>query len=230
MPLLAAGAAVLVAAIGIVWLVGSLLFPTTPATSDDTSVRDPIVSEEGDILLAYDQSATPVSTPRERWAQGVMPYLFQTDVAWADAPYAGGDVAANACGPTCMTMVYIYLTGGTSYDPASMAAFADANNYAPTGATEWSFMTQGAAQLGITGTAINPTRSVLTEQLAAGNPVILSVRPGDFTTVGHYIVLTGIDEHGMVSVHDPNSVMNSAVKWGIADLCRQASMAWAFTA
>lgn len=232
--LLGAAALVLVLAlvIGIGSLIGSALFPAAPAddTVEETPATTPLVDEDGNITLAYNVAATPVSTPRSRWAQGQMPYLYQCDVAWADKPYAGDTVAQNACGPTCLTMVYIYLTGRTDYDPATMSAFADANGYAPTGATEWRFMTEGAAQLGITGQAINPTRGRITAELTAGHPVIMSVRPGDFTTVGHYIVLTDIDDRGMVTVHDPNNAMNSATRWGIATLCNQASMTWSFSA
>lgn len=93
--------------------------------------------------------AYAVSTPRSEWTQGTMPHLYQTDPAWANKSYAGGTVRANACGPTSLTMVYIYLTGRTDLDPGAMAAFADENNFAPTGATEWSFMTEGASMLGI---------------------------------------------------------------------------------
>ena len=60
-----------------------------------------------------------------------MPHLYQTDPAWANKSYAGGTVRANACGPTSLTMVYIYLTGRTDLDPGAMAAFADENNFAP---------------------------------------------------------------------------------------------------
>lgn len=157
-----------------------------------------------------------------------MPHLYQTDPAWASEPYAGGTVRSNACGPTSLAMVYVCLTGRTDMDPASMAAFADEHNFAPTGATEWSFMTEGAAMLGISSTHINPTRRSITEALAGGRPVICSVDPGDFTSVGHYIVLRSIDERGMVEVFDPNSPYNSARRWGIQRILNQTKACWSF--
>ncbi len=90
----------------------------------------------------------PASTQRSSWQQGSMPYLFQTDPLWAQKPYAGATVALNGCGPTCLTMVYIYLTGNTDLTPADMCARADAGGYAPTGATEWRFMTEMPSKLG----------------------------------------------------------------------------------
>lgn len=172
--------------------------------------------------------AYAASTPRSEWAQGTMPHLYQTDPAWANKSYAGGTVRANACGPTSLSMVYIYLTGRTDLDPGAMAAFADENNFAPTGATEWSFMTEGAAMLGINSTYINPSRSDITNALANGRPVICSVDPGDFTTVGHYIVLRSIDNRGMVEVFDPNSPYNSAHRWGIQRIINQTKACWSF--
>lgn len=64
-------------------------------------------------------------------------------------------------------------------------------------------MTEGASMLGINSAYINPSRRDITNALANGRPVICSVSPGDFTTVGHYIVLRSIDDRGMVEVFDP---------------------------
>ena len=36
-----------------------------------------------------------------------MPHIYQIDPAWSELPYAGGTIRENACGPTCLTMVYI---------------------------------------------------------------------------------------------------------------------------
>lgn len=172
--------------------------------------------------------AAPVSTPRESWTRGAIPHLYQIDAAWAELPYGGETVRQNGCGPTTLTMVYVGLTGRTDLDPGSMAEFADAGNYAPTGATEWAFMTKGAAQLGLQSCAIPVTRAAVTRALEQGSPVICSVEPGDFTSVGHYIVLAGIDDRGMVEVRDPNSALNSTRRWGIQRLIEQTANCWAF--
>lgn len=228
------GSLVALAAVGalVAGIWGVVIPVLTADTATETAYDEPavLIDDELTAVISYNLASTPISTPIEQWTAGVMPYLFQTDPAWADEPYAGGTVAENGCGPTALTMVYVYLTGDTSYTPASMSAFADENNYAPTGATEWAFMTDGAAQLGISGWQVNPNRASVTSELEAGHPVILSMRPGTFTTVGHFIVLTGIDENGQVTVHDPNSLLNSVRTWGITELLNQASMAWAFSA
>lgn len=158
-----------------------------------------------------------------------MPHLYQTDAAWSTEPYGGGTVAANACGPTAMTMLYVYFTGSDLMDPGSMAAWADANNYAPTGATEWSYMTEGAAAFGFYAEMVDPTRSIVEGALQDGNPVVCVVGPGDFTNLGHYIILKSIDDRAMVEVYDPNSPENSARKWPLVRVLNQTEVAWVYS-
>lgn len=173
-------------------------------------------------------TAAPFSTPKSTWKQGKMPHLYQTDPQWAYLPYATGTISKNGCGPTALSMVYVYLTGKTDLGPVQMCAFADAGNYAPTGSTEWEFMTEGAQSLGLGSEAIPVTRSSIMQALGAGQPVICVVNPGDFTNIGHFIVLKSIDDRGMVEVFDPNSPVTSAKRWGIQRIINQTSNCWTF--
>lgn len=168
------------------------------------------------------------STPRSQWQAGTMPHIYQIDPAWSELPYAGGTIRQNACGPTCLTMVYIYKTGKTDMTPVDMCALSEAGNYAPTGATEWSFMTNGAWQLGLNGTELHIDRSSITQALRSGVPIIATVRPGTFTSVGHYIVLYGIDEADQIGVYDPNSASRSARRWGVVEVLNEIEAAWAY--
>ena len=168
------------------------------------------------------------STPRSQWQAGTMPHIYQIDPAWSELPYAGGTIRQNACGPTCLTMVYIFKTGRTDMTPVDMCALSEAGNYAPTGATEWSFMTSGAWQLGLNGTELHNDRDSMTQALRSGAPVIAAVRPGTFTNVGHYIVLYGIDDADQIGVYDPNSASRSARRWGAVEVLNEAEAMWAY--
>ena len=168
------------------------------------------------------------STPRNQWRAGEVPHIYQTDPVWAEKSYAGGTIRKNACGPTCLTMVYVYKTGKTDMTPVEMCAFAERGNYCPTGATEWSFMLYGAASLGLDATQLQVDRDDLENSLKAGDAVIASVRPGTFTNVGHYIVLHGIDDAGQVTVYDPNSEARSLRKWGIVEILDEVNALWAY--
>ena len=65
----------------------------------------------------------------------------------------------------------------------------------------------------------------MTNALENGNPVILAMGEGDFTTTGHYIVLTGL-ENGFFKVNDPNSVENSRKLWSYEQLEGQIRNIW----
>ena len=168
------------------------------------------------------------STPRSQWSAGTMPHIYQIDPAWSELPYAGGTIRQNGCGPTCLTMVYIFKTGRTDMTPADMCALSEAGNYAPTGATEWSFMTSGAWRLGLNGTQLYNDRDAMAQALRSGAPVIAAVRPGTFTNVGHYIVLYGIDDANQIGVYDPNSPSRSARRWGVVEVLNEIEAMWAY--
>lgn len=175
------------------------------------------------------EGAAAVSTPKSEWNRGTIPHLYQTDSAWASKPYAGTDVLTAGCGPACMTMVYVGLTGKTDYDPASMAAFSETNGFVDSGMTSWSFMTDGAAMLGLSAEELPADANVLVAALREGKPVIASVRPGDFTTVGHFIVIAGVDEAGNLVINDPNSPENSIKSWDAQRVLSQCANLWAYS-
>ena len=170
------------------------------------------------------------STPVSDWRRGEVPFLYQTDPTWANEPYAGGTIRENGCGPTCLAMVYVDLTGKTDHGPAEMAALSERSGYTVDGMTAWAFMAEGAAELGLSSSEVPADADRLRAELEAGDPVIASVRPGDFTTTGHFIVLAGVNKNGELIVHDPNSPERSAQTWDIERVLNQCNNLWAFSA
>ena len=169
------------------------------------------------------------STPRSEWRAGEVPFLYQTDPQWASHPYAGGTVEKNGCGPTCLSMVYVTLTGRGDLDPAAMADFSERGGYTTDGMTAWALMSDGAAELGLVSEELSASAAAVREALLAGKPVICSVGPGDFTTTGHFIVLAGLTEDGEVVVHDPNSAERSEQPWDLERVLGQCLNLWAFS-
>ena len=169
------------------------------------------------------------STPSSQWRQGEVPSLFQIDPQWSEEPYAGGTIHANGCGPTCLSMVYVALTGQTDLDPKGMARFSEAQGHTVDGMTAWTLMTDGAASLGLESREVPASADAMREELRAGHPVICSVIPGDFTTTGHFIVLAGIAEDGGIIVRDPNSAQNTERTWDLDRIISQCANAWAFS-
>ena len=52
---------------------------------------------------------------------------------------------------------------------------------------------------------------------------------GDFTNVGHFIVLSDIDDSGNVTVHDPASAWRSSHTWPIDTIVGQSTYSWALS-
>lgn len=169
------------------------------------------------------------STPKREWRAGNVPYLYQTDAAWSDYQYAGATVGTSGCGPTCLSMAYVALTGKTDRDPASMSAFSQINGYVEDGQTSWLLMSEGASKLGLTSVEVPADEDALRNHLTSGHPVIASVAPGDFTTTGHFIVITGIDEQGNLDIRDPNSAERSGMTWDVDRVLGQCRNLWAFS-
>ena len=60
--------------------------------------------------------------------------------------------------------------------------------------TMWSLMTEGAAAYGVRSEQINISQTEIKQHLDQGDIVICSVRQGDFTTGGHFILLYDYDD------------------------------------
>lgn len=78
------------------------------------------------------------------------------------------------------------------------------------------------------GTETPLDENTMKAQLDEGHPIIASMRPGDFTTEGHFIVIYGYDEEGFL-VHDPNSRLRSEEEWTFQTLYPQIKNLWAYS-
>lgn len=180
-------------------------------------------------LRMFQNLSTSNSTPVVEWRRGEVPYLYQTDTAWADTPYAGATIKTHGCGPTALNMVYIALTGKTSLNPEKIAAYAQENGYVDSGATSWVFMSEGAHGLGINSRELSADESAIKAQLNMGHPIICIVGPGDFTTDGHFIVLTKVADDGTIEIRDPNSVERSHKTWDAKRILSQCRNLWVYS-
>lgn len=161
---------------------------------------------------------------------GDIPLFLQWDARWGYRLYGQSLMGLAGCGPTSLSMVYCGLTGDSSMDPYAMACYADANGYHIEGSgTTWDFMDRGAAGLGLTVHDVAFDAASIGETLRSGMPIICIMGPGDFTTDGHFIVLTGIDAAGNVTIHDPNSKHNSERTWTLDTLMSQMLDLWAYS-
>ena len=170
-----------------------------------------------------------VSTPASAWRKGEMPYLYQRDPAWENKAYAGETIGTSGCGPTCLSMVYVALTGRTNFSPERMCAFSEQGGFTEDGMTRWALLDEGASQLGLSSRFIALTPAAIEDELLQGHPVILSMGKGEFTDVGHFIVAAGISDDGQLIIRDPNSPVRSHTTWDAQRVLDQAKSAWTFS-
>lgn len=160
--------------------------------------------------------------------QGQFPLLLQWDARWGYVRYGDDLLAVTGCGPTCLAMAAAGLTGDNAITPAAVAEQAQRDGYWVDGVTSWGLMTDGCRAWGLVSEELPLTESAVTGALDEGRPIICSVRPGDFTTTGHFILLAGLEEEGL-RVNDPNSPQNSDRLWTYDELEPQIRNLWAFS-
>ena len=159
-----------------------------------------------------------------------VPRRYQWDMRWGYKIYGSGPMGLTGCGPTCLSMVAIYLTGNTDLTPAWMADYAMNNgyyDYEDNSGSYWSLMTDGAYGLGIDVVEITTEEDRMIRNLDVGNPIIAIVGEGQFTDGGHFIVITGHSD-GYFTVNDPNSVANSERLWTFEELEEEIITLWVF--
>lgn len=184
------------------------------------------------FVLEYPQKkdqATAIDLSEYKNASSV-PLLMQWDQRWGYREYSGSLFGLAGCGPTCLSMVSIYLTGDTTMNPAWMADFATQHGYVSDGiGSTWTLFSEGGKKLGLDVVELPLDEQRIVDNLQAGNPIIVAVGKGDFTASGHFIVMTGYQD-GKIRINDPNSRANSKKRWAYSDIKNQIMNLWAFRA
>lgn len=186
--------------------------------------------ETADFVLDYTEKKD--DAPAENIGDitsGEIPLLLQWDERWGYAQYGDNMIAINGCGPTVVAMVAAGLTGDNTITPYRVAQYAEERGYyTGESGTSWELMTAGAEHFGVQGQELGLSENGILSELESGHPVVCSMRPGDFTTTGHFIVLTGVED-GKIRVNDPNSRQRSEELWDYDTLEYQINNLWAFS-
>ena len=161
----------------------------------------------------------------EDFHSGQVPLLMQWDRRWGYDAYGDSMIGLAGCGPVCLDMAYLYFTEDTGMTPREMAVFAYDNGYYTEYGTSWALWTEGAEKLGLSGATLSLDEREMKRALSEGGLIVCSMRPGDFTTTGHFILLRGYDDNGFY-VNDPNRRSNSEKQWDFETLRYQIKNLW----
>lgn len=183
-----------------------------------------------DFVLEYPQKLGNIYSDNVgNVKKGTIPLLLQWDTRWGYAKYGDSSIAISGCGPTALSMVIVGLTGDNTMTPYKIAKFSEDNGYFfSNSGTSWSLMTEGARKLGLKSKEISLSKNLIFNALENGHPIICSMGAGDFTTTGHFIVLTGI-ENGKIKINDSNSKERSNQLWEYERLQSQIKNLWEYS-
>lgn len=181
-----------------------------------------------DFALGYPENYDTTSGTLEISELDGIPLFIQWDKRWGYDAYGNDVIGLSGCGPTCLSMIVIGLTKNQEATPDKLADYATEHGYyEQNSGTKWSFMDQVAAVYGVKGYYIYLSKDTMQEELAEGHPLVCAMRSGDFTSQGHFIVISGM-EGDKFRVHDPNSIERSQQLWDYDTLQYQISAIWAF--
>ncbi len=157
-----------------------------------------------------------------------IPLLMQWDERWGYEDYGGFNVGISGCGPTCLSMILVGFTKNEELNPLNLADYAMNHNYYLRGTgTKWAFFSDVSELYGITCNEISVTEEDIIGELEKGHPVICSMRRGQFTRAGHFIVLTEVN-NDVITINDPNSLALSQKEWDFYDIRSEIAHAWSF--
>lgn len=154
------------------------------------------------------------------------PLFLQWDKRWGYHSYGtDSTIAVSGCGPTALAMVATALTG-EPVTPVDVAEYAmEKEYYLPGVGTMWTLMTSGAKHYDLDSEQMEPDDYVMKKMLDRGEMLICSMRKGDFTINGHFIVIYGYDDEGFL-VNDPMCIYRSKQHWTFKQLRKQFKAIW----
>lgn len=164
---------------------------------------------------------------KDYYKSGEIPLFLQWDEKWGYDKYGDDYIAVAGCAPTSLSMVAVGLTGNTDINPLVVSNYAYDNGFYVEGVgSSWSLISTGARHFGLDSQELPLSKSSILSTLEAGNPIIVTVGPGTFTSTGHFLVLTGLTSDGKIKINDPNSKYNSSKSWDVGVFLKETRNLW----
>lgn len=133
-----------------------------------------------------------------------VPLMNQKDFRWAFDTYgddSGSIIAANGCAVVSLAMVDSYFQNET-IDPGEIADWAGLDHYVTYAGTAFTIYEAFGKERGYKVKEFYDFHEAM-EEVEAGNPVVVGINPGYFSSIGHVMVIRGYED-GMVYINDPN--------------------------
>ena len=184
-----------------------------------------------EYILGYlnGQQGTPFEYGETVELKRRYPYYVQWDRRWAYDALGGTNVAIGGCGPTVVAMALSGMLKDETITPKQISEIENANGYFTSLGTKWSFFDFIADKYNLKSIKLSLSKASIDEAINRGNPIIASVHPGKFTTVGHIILIVGKNNGGNYIINDPNSYNRTLKVWSYDELKTEIIAMWEFS-
>lgn len=158
--------------------------------------------------------------------------VYYNQYDYKDVPYRYNDdpndseyyttIGNSGCGPTCAAIVLSTFLD-EEITPVTMCDYSISKGHLGAGGTSIAFFDDVLNEYNMDYTKKEPTASNIISSLEDGNYIIINMGNGTFTGgAGHYIVLTGIDENGNITIADPASRERTDASWPVSVIENEA--------
>ena len=195
----------------------------------DLAVTEPEAVEFVAGALDSDGSTQPYG---EAVPTGDYPTLYTFDARWGYAAYGEGTVGSLGSGPVSLAMASMGLSGKADFDPSVIAqAVVAAKLDTGTTGMDDAFVTNHAAEAGVTATSVEASSDGMYNPIVEGQPVLIKLKSdaGVGASTAHWALITGLNSDNSVNLHDPTSVDTSMRPWSLGALSSRTDTAYALT-
>ncbi|MDO4169868.1 MAG: C39 family peptidase [Lachnospiraceae bacterium] len=152
-------------------------------------------------------------------AQPKVVYYNQGD--YPDKKYGDTPIQVSGCGPCAMAVCVSSFTGKKVSVP-ELCKWSVKNGYYYDGSGSSHYLVPAVAKkYNLKCEAIGYSRKKMVEALYSGKFVVVLMGPGTFASSGHFMVLTGINEKGRISVADVGSRANTAKTFSVDKIMKE---------
>jgi len=188
------------------------------------------------IMMNIGVNAETKTIPNNGSSMNIVYFAQGQPSEWAGVPFGGKTIAYSGCSVTCLAMVISYLRSKESPSQwiypnyivaAIQAKYGNYNYFYVEAGQSWDIFPAVAGIYKVNCNSIDS--SSIMNSLSAGMPVIMSCKPGEFTSHGHFIVLTGLTSDGYITVNDPSHPEKSYIKYPLSTIIREGKGWWSFS-
>lgn len=177
-------------------------------------IEDNILS---DLLTPLPDGSTRVQLYAETLNSklGPITYFNQSDYRWAKYKYGHSSyMYSSGCGPTIMAMIVNTFSPQSYITPREMADFAYSKGcYVKGGGSTHDIVKKCCDEYKIPVKVIKANKENIENALENKKLLVALVGKGEFTTGGHFILITGLEENKQLSIADSISLENTHKKW-----------------